>query len=355
MESDISELPVCFSSVHSWDNLLVAWRKAARGKRGGAPAAHFEANLAEELLTIQGQLQSDVWQPGEYSSFLIHEPKRRLISAAPFRDRVVHHALCNVIEPEFERRFLRDSYANRVGKGTHRAVKRLQTLTRRFAWALRMDVRQHFASIDHELLIGQLAQVVGDPRLLHLCAQILHSGRSVHGDDYRMVFFPGDDLMATLRPRGLPIGNLTSQFWSNCYLHNLDSFVRRTLRCDGYVRYVDDFVLLADSRDQLLEWRAAVIDRLAALRLTVHEGSAQVVPVHHGLPWLGWVVYPTHLHLKGRKVRTAARRLRNRFAAWRAGRISFGEFDASVQGWIEHVRQGDTWGLRGKLLEDFVW
>ena len=113
-----------YEELCTWDNLCLAYRQAARGKRGMAPAAGFEYRLEDNLLRLRSQLRAGTYRPGSYSSFHIHEPKRRLISAAPFRDRVVHHALCNVLEPLFERRFIYDSYANRVGKGTHRALDR---------------------------------------------------------------------------------------------------------------------------------------------------------------------------------------------------------------------------------------
>jgi hypothetical protein len=148
---------------------------------------------------------------------------------------------------------------------------------------------------------------------------------------------------------------LTSQFWSNCYLNPLDQFIRRQLRCFGYLRYVDDMALFSDSKRQLWEWKAAIVERLQRLRLTVHGGSAQVMPVASGVPWLGFVVHPTHRLLKARKAVEATRHLGERFGAWQSGAISFAEFDASVQGWINHVRYADTWGLRGEVLGRFVW
>ncbi len=229
-----------YAQVCDWTNLLRAHHKAARGKRGHAPAACFEFQLADELIALRDELRTRTYRPGPYTSFYIFEPKRRLISAAPFRDRVVHHALCNIIEPLFERRFLFDSYANRVGKGTHRAVDRCQQFARGYRYVLPCDVRQHFPSIDHAILRATLARVIRDDDALWLCDQIMASGAGVLADEYDMVYFPGDDLFAALRRRGLPIGNLTSQFWSNCYLDPFDHFVKRELRCKAYLRYVDD-------------------------------------------------------------------------------------------------------------------
>src|SRR5690606_27452390 len=135
------------------------------------------------------------------------------------RDRVVHHALCNVIEPLFEARFHPESYANRIGKGTHRAIDRLQAFTGEFRYGLRCDIRQFFPSIDHAVLGDVLADVIADGDVLWLCKQILASGAGVLKHEYDMVWFPGDNLLAAERPRGLPIGNLTSQFWANCSLN----------------------------------------------------------------------------------------------------------------------------------------
>jgi RNA-directed DNA polymerase len=344
-----------FDRVVDWSNLLLAWRKAARGKRGKAAAADFEYRLADRLLELQQVLENGSYRPGGYTHFTIHEPKRRLISAAPFRDRVVHHALCNVIEPHFERRFIPDSYANRVGKGTHKAIDRLQQFARHYPYVLRLDIVKHFPALDHQLLLVNLARVIEDGRIMALVKAIIASGEGVLEQEYRPRLFPGDDLLALCRPRGLPIGNLTSQFWSNCYLHPLDLFVKRELGCRGYLRYVDDICLFAHGKQQLWGWKRAVEQRLAALRLEIHEHSAQVMPTRCGIPWLGFVVYPDHRRVKSRKVVEASRRLSGRFDAWQSGRISFGEFDASVQGWINHVRHADSWGLRRHLLERFWW
>ena len=337
-------------TVASWSNLLEAYRSAAAGKRGRRAAAAFEHRLADHLIELQEDLLSGEYRPGTYRHFRIHDPKPRRISAAEFRDRVVHHALCNVIEPRFERRFSPRSFANRVGKGTHRAVDRLQQLARRHRNALRADVVQHFASIDHEILRGTLARVVSEADVMRLVEVILASGEGVLEDEYRMEWFPGDDLLAACRPRGLPIGNLTSQFWSNCYLHPFDQFVERELRCRGYVRYVDDFALFSDDKRELWDWKQAIVERLAGLRLVIHERAAQVTPVTHGIPWLGFVVFPTHRKLKARNVRGFTRRLQQRWREYCAGEISFAELSAGVRGWVEHARHGDTWGLREHVL-----
>lgn len=330
---------------------MLAHQRAAASKRGRVPAAAFEHRLADNLITLQTELGEHRYVPGAYAHFYIHEPKRRKISASPFRDRVVHHALCNIIEPWFERRFIFDSYANRVDKGSHRAVDRLQLFASRYRYVLRLDIVKHFPSIDHAVLLDILGRVIHDDDILALVATIVASGSGVLEDELDMVWFPGDDLWSAHRPRGLPIGNLTSQFWSNCYLDPLDHFIKRELRCTAYLRYVDDFALFSDSKAQLWRWKSAIIDRLAGLRLTIHDEAAQVIPVDHGTPWLGFIVFPTHRRVKARNAVHFTRRLRNRISDYAAGRITFAELDASVQGWINHVSYADTWGLRRHVLD----
>jgi retron-type reverse transcriptase len=342
---------ILFPRLVTWENLLEAYRKAARGKRGKEAAAAFEFRLADHLLSLQHDLTAGAYQPGAYQHFAIHEPKRRLISAAPFRDRVVHHALCNVIEPIFEARFHPHSYANRVGKGTHRAIDQLQAYARQYRYVLRLDIVQHFPSLDHAILKEELFRVIHDESVRWLIDIILRSGEGILTNEYDMVYFPGDSLLDTLRPRGLPIGNLTSQFWSNCYLNPLDWFVTRELGCRAYLRYVDDFALFADSKRQVAQWKMRIRDFLTGLRLTLHESSVQPFPVTTGIPWLGFIVYPTHRKLKRRNGVRFRQRLARNITLYQQGAITFAELDASVQGWINHVRYGDTWGLRIQLFQ----
>jgi hypothetical protein len=259
-----------------------------------------------------------------------------------------------VIEPLFERGFIFDSYANRAGKGTHRALDRCQHFARRYRYALPLDIVQFFPSIDHALMRAALARVLGDAQTLWLCDTIIASGQGVQAEEYRPVYFPGDDLFAVNRPRGLPIGNLTSQFWANVYLNAFDHFVKRDLKCAAYLRFVDDFILFADDKRTLWQWRAAVIDFLTNLRLIVHEARAQPRPVTEGLPFLGLTVFPTHRRLKAQKAVSYRRKLKQQVNALAAGRLTLPQLHASVRGWVNHARYGDTWGLRRALLSSLV-
>ena len=339
-----------YEQLCSWENLWSAWRHASKGKRGKNAAASFEYRLEDNLYNLQQDLIHQHYQPGEYSSFYIHEPKHRLISAAPFRDRVVHHALCQIIEPIFESSFIFDSYANRLGKGTHRAIDRAQQFSRQYRYVLQCDIQQFFPAIDHAVLRQILMKKIADPDILWLIDKILASGEGVLAESYQMLYFPGDDLFARLRPRGLPIGNLTSQFWANCYLNPFDHFVKRELGCKAYLRYVDDMLLFGNDKKQLWQWRLAIINRLQKFRITIHETCAQVRPVTEGIPFLGFTIYPTHRRLKRRKGVFYRRRLKKLYNSYQAGDVSFKQLNASIQGWINHVRFGDTWGLRRAIL-----
>ncbi len=347
----VTQVTGTYADIYAWENLYAAYRKAAKGKRGHSAAARFEYRLEDNLIRLQDELVQETYWPGPYNNFTIHEPKRRLISAAPFRDRVVHHALCRVIEPAFERSFIDHSYANRVGKGTHRALDTCQQWAKDYPYVLQCDVRQFFPSIDLRLLRTILNRRIQDGGIRRLICLILDSGVGVFDEEYEMVYFRGDDLFAVNRPRGLPIGNLTSQFWANCYLNAFDHFVTRTLGCHAYLRYVDDFALFGSDKHELWAWRSAVIERLAALRLTIHEDQAQVKPVKQGIPFLGFQIFPTHRLLKRRKGIAYRNKLRLLMRGYRAGKVQRDRIDCSVRGWINHVRYGDTWGLRAAMLK----
>lgn len=338
-----------YQQLYSWENLLLAYKLSSRGKRGKPNVALFEHRLEDNLVRLQEELLTQTYSPRPYTSFYIHEPKKRLISAAPFRDRVVHHALCNLIEPIFERSFISDSYANRKCKGTHLAINRVQRLARRYPYVLQCDIKQFFPSIDHMILKGILARKIQDKGVIWLIDRILESGINVLSEEYDMVYFPGDDISAIRRPRGLPIGNLTSQFWANCYLNIFDHFVKRELGCKGYVRYVDDYVLFGKDKAALWQWKESIRKRLARLRLTIHPGI-HPRPVKEGIPFLGFIIYPHKRRLKRRKGVHFVRRLRHLICGYHEGKVPLERIAASVLGWVNHVRYGNTIGLRKSIF-----
>jgi retron-type reverse transcriptase len=336
--------------VISFENLWLAYLAARRGKRARPAVAAYDLDAETRLLRLQERLEAGEYQPGAYRTFVIREWKRRVISAAPFEDRIVHHALCNVIERIWEARFIHDTYACRVGKGTLAALDRAQHFARSQRYVLQIDIREFFPSIDHAILEATLRQHIADARVLDLCSRIIAGGRDVLAEAYTPVLFPGDDLFALDRPRGLPIGNLTSQFWANVFLHPLDLFVKQELRCRAYMRYCDDLLLFADDKATLHAWKEAVRKRLAGLRLTIHEGRAQVSPVTAGFPFVGWTVSPDRRRLRRRNRMRVWQRYRARLTAYAAGDIDFDQLSATVHGWIGQTKHGSTLGLRGAVL-----
>ncbi len=338
-----------YEKMTSWNNLLLAYQKAAKGKRGLPYVAAFEYALEENLLSLQRDLVTRTYSPGSYDNFYIHEPKKRLISAAPFRDRVVHHALCNIIEPVFEKSFIFDSYANRIGKGTHRALDRSQVFARRYKFVLQCDVRQFFPSIDHAVLMRTLEKKIHNADMMSLIAKILKSGRHLLDNEYDMIYFPGDDFFAIEKPRGLPIGNLTSQFWANVYLSSFDHFVKRELQCPGYVRYVDDILLFDNSKSKLWVYLSKLEKRLEQYRLTVHP-NAQARPVSEGIPFLGFIIFPDKRRLKRRKGVYFQRKLNTMLQLVKAGEMEYEVFIQSVDGWLNHIRYANTTGLKKSIL-----
>jgi RNA-directed DNA polymerase len=344
-----------YPQIYDWENLTDAFYRARKGKRSRPDVAAFEFNLENEILSLHEELATQTYRPGLYHSFYIREPKRRKISAAPFRDRVVHHALCRVIEPIWEARFIYDSYACRVGKGHHRALFRCIEFVRRYRYVLKCDIKQFFPSIDHAVLRSLLARRIRDPDTMGLIDLILASGVGVLDSEYTMQWFPGDALMAALRPRGLPIGNLTSQFWANVYLHELDKFVKHSLRWPAYLRYSDDFLLFGDDKPDLHCGQVAIADFLVPLRLRLHERKCVVFPTETGVDFVGFRVYPTHLRLRRDNVRRFVRRMRRLQASYQRGEIDLGRVHASIQSWIAHSGYANTYRLRQRLFAQFIF
>lgn len=337
-----------FSEITSYGNLLRAYLKARRGKSKRNYAQRFCLELERELEILENELDEKLYQPGSFREFYIFDPKKRKISAPPFRDRVVHHALCNVIEPVFEKTFIFDSYANRKGKGTHRAVARCQEFCRQKRYCMKLDIRQYFPSMDHEILKWSIRRKIKDKEALQMIDLIIDSSNP---QDPALFWFPGDDLFTPMeRRKGLPIGSQTSQFFSNVYLDPLDHFVKERLRVRHYVRYVDDFILFSDEKKELWEWNRKIIEFLYGLRLLIHEEKSRPVPVRLGVDFLGYRVYPDHRLLRKINAFSFSRRLRKKFKECRAGMTAYSDLTRSVQAWVAHASHADTYGLRRKIL-----
>ena len=341
-----------WDTLVSMGNVHEAVRRAALGKRKRPDVAAFLLNVETELVSLRSELQSGEYRPGPYREFTTNDGKPRLISAAPFRDRVVHHALTQVLEPVFERRFSKDSYACRAGLGTHKALARAKWGAARFSHVLKCDVRKYFASIDHQVLKGLLARVVKCRRTLDLAGRIIDGSNQ---QEEVILYFPEDDLFTPVeRRRGLPLGNQTSQFFANVYLNPLDHFVNQSLRPGCYIRYVDDFVLFDDCKERLAGMRAAVEGLLDGLRLRLHERKSRVYRCADGLTFLRWRVFPERTRLVRANVVRFRRRLRGMERAYAEGTMDGNDVRARIHSWIGHASFGDTWRLRKQVFGQFT-
>jgi RNA-directed DNA polymerase len=347
-----------WDGLTSFANLLAAAEAAAAGKRRRPDVAAFLMNLEPELMRLQRELVADDYRPGPYRTFAIRDPKPRQISAAPFRDRVVHHALTAVLNPIFERRFSRNSYACRVGKGTHKALEAAREGVRRFPYALKLDVRKYFASIDHRILNERLARTIKCKPTLALASRIVAGSNPAGSNPQEEVvrYFPGDDLFTPFeRRRGLPLGNQTSQFFANVYLDNLDRLIDERLRPGVWARYVDDLVLFEGDKQRLRLMREAVERELSAARLELHPGKSRIWRCRDGVTFLGWRLFPGGARLApGNGVRFG-RRLKRMREDWAAGLTEWEQVEQSVRAWIAHASWGNTLVLRERLLARFAF
>jgi RNA-directed DNA polymerase len=324
-----------FDRIVAFDNLLAAERLAARGKRDRESVARFEFHLERELIQLQEELIDGRYRPGAFYTFEVRDPKPRAICAAPFRDRVVHHAVCDVLEPIFERCAIFDSYACRVGKGTHAAIARAQQLARRHAFFLTCDVRHFFARVDHGVLAAQLARRCREAPLLRLLGQII-----AHGPPAAP---PG---------KGLPIGNLTSQHFANLYLGELDHFAKERLGVKGYLRYMDDLLLFAPDKPSLHLWLAEIRRFLAErLHLALKDEATLVAPATEGIPFLGFRIYPRTIRLNQRTRRRFRHQVRALESAARQGLLDEIELANRAASLFAHVSHADAYRLRRQVAD----
>ncbi|WP_104500350.1 reverse transcriptase/maturase family protein [Acinetobacter indicus] len=312
-----------FSQIYDFENLYNAYLKARRGKRDRREVLKFELNLEENLIQLQNELIWGMYKTGEYRVFKVFEPKERDVAALPFQDRVAQHAILLVIEPIWERRFIYDSYACRINKGTHEGADRAQAMMRKVLrnhgqlYAFKADISKFFYSIDHEIIES--------------------SGGGV----------------------GLPIGNLTSQLFANVYMHELDEYVKHRLKEKYYIRYMDDFCIFHHDKDHLRHLRID-IERFLFEKLKLKTNAkTQIFPVSikngRALDFLGYQMWPTHRRVRKSSVSRIHRKIRFMQKQYSKGRIPAKRIQASMQSWLAHASHAQSFGLRKSILEKAVF
>lgn len=321
-----------FEQVASFDSLLQAYYRARRGTRKSVQVCAFGFRLEQELLQLQQELQEGVYQPRPYRHFEVRDPKQRLISVADFRDRVVHHSIVGVLEPIYERCFIYDSYATRKGKGAHAAVFRAQHFLRRNDWFLKTDVHKYFDSICHRRLLEQLGRKTRDKQLLALIGRVLDNGGS--------------------NGLGLPIGNLTSQFFANVYLNDFDHWVREGLQQRHYIRYMDDFVVFGRDRGQMKALRDSIAQWLQEhLLLRLKAGATYINGRDNGLSFLGTRIFPATVRLHPANARRALRRYQLVSAAFHSGRLPADRCLQSQNSYYAYFSMYNTHRFRQQVFE----
>ncbi len=318
----------------SFENLYEAFKKAYKGTKNYRSYA-FAFNADREILRLKRELSDGIYEPDDYRYFTIKEPKERVISVAAFRDRVVHHALINVLEPVYEKRFIYDSYATRKEKGTHKAISRAQTFLRKTRWFLKMDVKRYFDSIDHGVLNGIISGKIKDFFILDLCEKIISKGGNGN--------------------RGLPIGNLTSQFFANVYLDVFDHYIKDELRIKMYARYMDDFCIFENSKEKLIYLRGKAECFLKnKLRLEIKDSATIINSRIHGLSFLGVRVFPDLIRIRRENFERSFKKLVINERLYQNGRISYGRYSASMQSLTGHLNYYGKSLLKGRLYNGAV-
>jgi RNA-directed DNA polymerase len=324
-----------FEQVCTFANLHRAALLAAKGKKSKESVALFLFNLENEIIDLERELQTEKWKPLPYRVFMVHDPKERRICASDFRDRVVHHGICNVLEPIFERHFISDTCACRKGKGSFSARKRVQWYSRSFRYYLKFDVHKFFDSIDHNILKVQICRKIKDRKFIRLIDKIVD--HSVPWAE------PG---------KGIPIGNLTSQHFANFYLSGLDHFIKEYLRIEGYLRYMDDMVLFADEKETLWDAAGKVESYLMEkLGLTIKKGSLILAPVEQGLSFLGFRIFPGVIRASRKGWRRFRRKTIRRERDYLSGKIDYEAFVRSAASLTGYMKQADTRNLRASFFQ----
>ncbi len=314
------------------DNIRRALFKTLKGKRDKKDAQDFVYNLNENIRTIRNELLSGSVSWGRYHTFTIYDPKERQICAAPFRDRVIHHAIINICEPVFESFQIYDSYACRKGKGLDAALERAVKFTRQNEWFLKMDVRKYFDSIDHDTLKWMLRRKFKDPRLIQIFDQIIESYH-------------------TRRGSGIPIGNLTSQFFANHYLALMDHFIKERLRCRDYLRYMDDFVVWHDSKEHLKGLRNT-IQSFFHDKLHLLLKPECINKTNRGLTYLGYRLSPSRIELSRRSKKRFRRTLMLYNKKYEVRQSSETDTARHVEPLIAFVKRAESEAFRRSVLND---
>lgn len=332
-----------YIQICSYENLEIAFQKARSGKTLKPYVIEFEQQLKENLQTLQVELFFQTYKPKPLETFILRDPKTRKISKSDFRDRVVHHAICNIIEPLFEKSFIFDSYANRKGKGTLKAIERFEHFAgivsrghTRPCFILKADIRHYFETVDHTILLSILSKKIQDQRALWLIRTILANHKTEEAG------------------KGMPLGNLTSQFFANVFLNELDQFVKHKLRAKYYVRYVDDFVILDSCKSSLFEHKTKIdLFLREKIDLELHPDKSRILRLESGVGFLGLRIFSHHQRIQKRNIRRFDKKFKRLHKLYQVGHIEREKVLEHFEGWLSYISHANTFKYQKHLVRMF--
>ncbi|MBL5768227.1 reverse transcriptase/maturase family protein [Heyndrickxia sporothermodurans] len=345
-----------FEQIIDYENLWNAYLNARRGKRLRGEVLEFSNNVEEHLIQIQNELIYKTYNVGRYREFYVYEPKKRLIMALPFRDRVVQWAIYQVIEPLLDKQFIKDSYACRKGMGTQKAADRLQYWMRKLershgkAYALKLDMSKYFYRIDHNVLLNILKRKIKDDDLLWLLEVIIRSEETKFGIPLGDHGFEED----RIEGMGMPIGNLTSQLFANLYLNEMDQYAKHELGLHHYIRYMDDIIILHPNKEELLEVLEEVdVFLKSELKLQLNNKTS-IRPISCGVEFVGYRIWTTHRKLRKATVKKMKSRFKYLKRAFARGEVNADEVRPTVMSYLGFMKHANCYRLQQKTLKEFV-
>lgn len=338
----------------TYEMLYYAYLHAIEGKRYRSDVLEFTEHLESNLLSLLDELKNHTYKVGRYREFYVYEPKRRLIMALPFRDRVVQWWLYSQLYPIFDKTFIGDSFACRTGKGQKAAADRVQYLLRQKEilggdwYFLKLDMAKYFYRIKHEILLSVIARKIKDKETLHLLGLIIEGD----GTPFGLTLCDNIEDAEHLDDRGMPIGNLTSQLLANAYLNELDQFCKHVLGIKDYVRYMDDIIILADSKEKLHNFLRSITEFLDTRLQLVLNSKTTIRPVTMGIPFVGLNIWATHRTIRKQSSLRVRRRLLWSTRQYADGKISYDEFNATLQSYLGMLKYNNCFRFKVKLLAD---
>ncbi len=342
-----------YPTIISLENLYRASKNALKNKKSKQAPAKFWLHEDKEIAQMHQELKEKQYNFGGYSSFLLQDNGvQRRISVAPFRDRVLHHAIMQSIEPLFERSFIYDTYANRKGKGTLAALKRAKYYAHKYRYVLQLDIQKFFPSIEHKKLLELLDTKIVCSDTMSLLTQLISNSNK---QDDAFFYFRGDTLFSPYEKRkGIPLGNLTSQFFGNLYLNPFDHFIKEQLRIKGYIRYVDDTLYFSNSLEELQGIITKIKDFLISYRLQIHPNKIKLLETQKGFVFLGHKVFSTHFRLTSKAIRRGRKRLKKVRYAYRYDKIDLPEAKNKIFGTIGFFKMGSNIKIADELLAQTI-